>query len=286
MFEKILINFLETKRKYIQNFKPPNIIAEIIPTEVTDLFPIDKQILAKIHQFVSNNPIYFKRTNILINNINFISYEGDVNDFFLSSKKYDTNYQPFYPTWMLSAFLLCLKAKELGFTEIIDIGAGDGRISYCGSLLNLRSIGIELDSSLSELQNDLCKKTNINFEIVNGDASTFDFAKLNLSKPLFFVSGLPEMGEMFVDNLINTTLKNNFLSFGVVFLGSINNKRKFVKDDTLYGWGEIIKRNNLKIIKEINLPTHWTNDNNSESKYLITKKLVNNSKSVGYCIFS
>jgi hypothetical protein len=286
MFEKILINFLETKRKYIQNFKPANIIAEIIPTEVTDLFPIDKQILAKLHQFVSNNPIYFKRTNILINNINFISYEGDVNDFFLSSKKYDTNYQPFYPTWMLSAFLLCLKAKELGFTEIIDIGAGDGRISYCGSLLNLRSIGIELDSSLSELQNDLCKKTNINFEIVNGDASTFDFAKLNLSKPLFFVSGLPEMGEMFVDNLINTTLKNNFLSFGVVFLGSINNKRKFVKDDTLYGWGEIIKRNNLKIIKEINLPTHWTNDNNSESKYLITKKLVNNSKSVGYCIFS
>jgi hypothetical protein len=286
MFEKILINFLETKRKYIQNFKPANIIAEIIPTEVTDLFPIDKQILANLHQFVSNNPIYFKRTNILINNINFISYEGDVNDFFLSSKKYDTNYQPFYPTWMLSAFLLCLKAKELGFTEIIDIGAGDGRISYCGSLLNLRSIGIELDSSLSELQNDLCKKTNINFEIVNGDASTFDFAKLNLSKPLFFVSGLPEMGEMFVDNLINTTLKNNFLSFGVVFLGSINNKRKFVKDDTLYGWGEIIKRNNLKIIKEINLPTHWTNDNNSESKYLITKKLVNNSKSVGYCIFS
>jgi len=273
MFEKILINFLETKRKYIQDFKPPNIIAEIIPTEVTNLFPIDKLILAKLHQFVSNNPIYFKKTNILINNINFISYEGDVNDFYLSSKKYDTNYQPFYPTWMLSAFLLCLKAKELGFTEIIDIGAGDGRISYCGSLLYLRSIGIELDSSLSELQNDLCKKTNINFEIVNRDASTFDFAKLNLSKPLFFVSGLPEMGEMFVDNLINTTLKNNFLSFGVVFLGSINNKRKFVKDDTLYGWGEIIKRNNLKIIKEINLPTHWTNDNNSESKYLITKKI-------------
>jgi len=273
MFEKILISFLETKRKYIQNFKPPNIIAEIIPTEVTNLFPIDKLILAKLHQFVSNNPIYFKKTNILINNINFISYEGDVNDFYLSSKKYDTNYQPFYPTWMLSAFLLCLKAKELGFTEIIDIGAGDGRISYCGSLLYLRSIGIELDSSLSELQNDLCKKTNINFEIVNRDASTFDFAKLNLSKPLFFVSGLPEMGEMFVDNLINTTLKNNFLSFGVVFLGSINNKRKFVKDDTLYGWGEIIKKNNLKIIKEINLPTHWTNDNNSESKYLITKKI-------------
>src|SRR5215210_1628863 len=245
MFEKILTNFLETKRKYIQNFKPANIIAEIIPTEVTDLFPMDKQILAKLHQFVSNNPIYFKRTNILINNINFISYEGDVNDFFLSSKKYDTNYQPFYPTWMLSAFLLCLKAKELGFTEIIDIGAGDGRIPYCGSLLNLRSVGIELDTNLTDLQLDLCKKTDIKYEIINDDASSFDFDKLNLSKPIFFISGLPEMGEMFVNNVIKKTVRNKFESFGIVFLGSTF-KRKFASDVANYGWGEIIKKNNLK----------------------------------------
>ena len=25
-----------------------------------------------------------------------------------------------------------------------------------------------------------------------------------------------------------------------------------------YGWGEIIKKNNLKIIEELSLPTHWT----------------------------
>ncbi|MGZ5511035.1 MAG: hypothetical protein ACXWFC_11280, partial [Nitrososphaeraceae archaeon] len=185
MFEKILNNFLESKREYIQNFKPTSIIAEIIPTEVSDFFPIDKQILAKLHQFVSNNPIYFKKTHISIKNVDFISYEGDVNEFYLSSKKYDTNYQPFYPTWMLSAFLLCLKSKELGFTELIDIGAGDGRIPYCGSLLDLRSIGIELDTNLTELQSELCKKTNIKYEIINDDASTFDFAKPNLSKPIF-----------------------------------------------------------------------------------------------------
>ena len=270
MFAKILDNFLETKRVYIKNFKPRNIIAEILPYEFSDYFPIDKQILLKLHQFLSNNPIYFKKTNITINNLNFVSYEGDVNEFYLSSKKYDTNYQPFYPTWMLSAYLLCLKSKQLGFTELIDIGAGDGRIAYCGSLLNSRSIGIELDTNLTELQNNLCKKTNINFEIVNDDASSFDFAKLQLAKPIFFVSGLPEMGEMFVDNLIQTTMQNSLLSFGIVFLGSTY-QRKFVKDNTLYGWGEIIKKNSLKIIQEINLPTHWTNDNNSESKYLITK---------------
>jgi hypothetical protein len=269
MFEKFLNNFLEAKRDYIQNFKPTNIIAEILPNEVSDLFPIDKQILLKLHQFISHNPIYFKNTNISINNRNFISYEGDVNEFYLSSKKYDTNYQPFYPTWMLSAFLLSLKSKELGFTELIDIGAGDGRIPYCGSLLNLRSIGIELDTSLTELQIDICKKTEIKYEIINDDASSFNFAKLDLAKPIFFVSGLPEMGEMFVDNVIQITIQNKFESFGIVFLGSTF-RRKFARDVSYYGWGDIIKKNNLKIIEEINLPTHWTNDNNTETKYLIT----------------
>ena len=55
---------------------------------------------------------------------------------------------------MLSAFLLSLKSKQLGFSELIDIGAGDGRIPYCGSLLNLRSFGIELDANLTELQGE------------------------------------------------------------------------------------------------------------------------------------
>jgi len=269
MFEKILKNFLETKREYIQNFKPTSIIAEILPTEVSNLFPIDKQILTKLHQFVSNNPIYFKKTNISLNNLDFISYEGDVNEFYLSSKKYDTNYQPFYPTWMLSAFLLCLKAKELGFTELIDIGAGDGRIPYCGSLLNLRSIGIELDTSLTDLQSNICKKTNIKIDIINDDASIYNFAKLELSKPIFFISGLPEMGEMFVDNVIQTTIQNKIKSFGIVFLGSTFT-RKFAHDVRDYGWGKIIEMNNLKIINEIELPTHWTNNNNTETKYLIT----------------
>ena len=271
MFQNILNNFLDSKRQYIQDFKPTNIISEILPNEFSDFFPIDKQILGKLHQIVSNNPIYFKKTNISIKNFDFTAYEGDVNEFYLSNKKYDTNYQPFYPTWMLSAFLLCLKSKELGFTELIDIGAGDGRIPYCSSLLNLRSIGIELDTNLIELQSELCKKTDIKYEIINDDASTFDFGNLHFSNPIFFVSGLPEMGEMFVDNLMQTTIKNKFESFSIVFLGSTF-KRKFASDVNNYGWGEMMKKNNLKIIEEISLPTHWTNDNNSETKYLITKK--------------
>ena len=121
------------------------------------------------------------------------------------------------------------------------------------------------------MQINTCKKTDIKYEIINDDASNFDFAKLHFSNPIFFVSGLPEMGEMFVDNVMKTTVQNKFDSFGIVFLGSTF-KRKFASYVTCYGWGEIIKKNNLKILEEINLPTHWTNDNNSETKYLITKR--------------
>jgi hypothetical protein len=272
MFERILNNFVKTKREYIQNFKPQNIIAEILPNEISDFFPIDKNLLMKLHQFVSNNPIYFKKANILINNLNFMSYEGDVNEFYLNSKKYDTNYQPFYPTWLLSAFLICLKVKDLGFTELVDIGAGDGRIPYCAKLLRLRSVGIELDTTLTELQNGLCKITDVEFKIINDDASTYDFSKLELSKPIFLISALAEMGEMFIDNIIQTILKNKFESAGVILLGSTIT-RKFVTDLTFYGWRKEIKKYNLQIIDEINLPTHWTNDNNTETKYLITQLL-------------
>ena len=272
MFERILNNFIKTKREYIQNIKPQNIIAEILPSEISDFFPIDKNLLMKLHQFVSNNPIYFKKTNILINNLNFTSYEGDVNEFYLNSKKYDTNYQPFFPTWLFSAFLLCLKVKDLGFTELVDIGAGDGRIPYCAKLLRLRSVGIELDQTLTKLQNDLCEITDVKFKIINDDASSYDFSKLELSKPIFLISGLAEMGEMFIDNIIQTILQNKFESAGIILLGSTT-IRKFASDLTIYGWGRVIKKYNLQIIYEISLPTHWTNDNNTETKYLITQLL-------------
>ena len=46
---------------------------------------------------------------------------------------------------------------------------------------------------------------------MNDDASTYDFGKLGITlNPIFFVSGLPEMGEMFIDNLMQTTMQNKF----------------------------------------------------------------------------
>ncbi len=270
MFNRMVRNLAEIRKEFFRLYKPNNIITEILPNETSSIFPIDQKTILKLHEFANCNSIYFKKLNIQINNLDYTSYEGDVNEYYLSAKKYDTNYQPFYPTWILSAFLLALKSKEFEFKEIIDIGAGDGRLPYCGALLQLRSIGIELDTNLTDLQKAIAKKTKIDFEILNTDAAEFDFSALSLTKPIFFVSGLPEMGEMLLENLIEKTKQSNFDSIGIVLLGNTV-KRRFMSESTEYGWGKLLEKYNLKVVDEFDLPTHWTNDTTTLTKYLITQ---------------
>jgi hypothetical protein len=264
----MLENLVKSKNIYFNKYNPGSIISEILPTSHSKNFPINTTVLEKLHQFANNNSIYLKNTPVYIDNTEFISYEGDVNTFYLSAKKYDTSYQPFYPTWILSSFLLseCLRLNYKGCKEIIDIGSGDGRIPYCGSLVGLRSIGLEIDQSLTDLQKFISNKTNVVFEIINADATTYDFVKLKLCYPCFIISALPEMGEMFIENIMNRIKENSIKSFLIVFLGSLV-KRKFLNNN-YFGWGDIIEKYNLKILHSINLPTHWTNKNIYETKYL------------------
>ncbi|MFB5598810.1 MAG: hypothetical protein ACE5SW_01095 [Nitrososphaeraceae archaeon] len=272
MFRIILENLIKSKNIYFDQINPKSIISEIIPISYSKKFPINTLMLGKLHQFTNNNSIYFKKTCVSIDNTGFISYEGDVNNFYLNAKKYDTSYQPFYPTWILSSLLLCewLRSDQTCSNEIIDIGSGDGRIPYCGSLLGIRSIGLEIDSSLIDLQKFISKKTNINFEIINADATTYDFSNLELYRPCFVISALPEMGEMFIENIMKRIKENKIKSYLIVLLGSLV-KRKFSNNNDYFGWGDIIENNNLTIIHSINLPTHWTNHNAHDTKYLIVK---------------
>lgn len=271
MFEKILINFLETKREYIQNFKPTNIIAEIIPTARTNLFPIDKQILTKLHQFVSDNPIYFKKANISINTEDFISYEGDVNEFYLSSKKYDTNYQPFYPTWMISSYLLALATTEMGFTDLIDIGSGDGRLNYCAQLLGLRSISVEIDTNLCSLQEEIKRRANVIYELIQENANCIDLTKLKLSHPMIFISAQPELGEMLANALMKQipSISNRCSFVGVNLMGT-SQPRIYDRDHSLFGWGRFINDYKLSLLQVMTLPTTWTVDQDSDTPYLFT----------------
>jgi hypothetical protein len=249
-------------------------ICEALPLCYSARFPIEERVLAKLHDFAKNNSIYFASDDMILCGIPCRSYDGDINDHWLDSKKYDTNYQPFYPTWILSAYALTLEAKRLGFKEIVDIGSGDGRIAYCGKLLGMRSVGIEIDSGLVELQRQISSSTGVKFEIKCHDACTFDYYSLELSKPIFFVSGLPESGEMLAMALI-TMLdnENEGGSYGIRdvagfnFMGSHMMKR-FSSDITKWGWGRIIERFNLDVIECLTLPSHWTNDLPIDTAYV------------------
>ena len=124
-------------------------------------------------------------------------YEGDINDYWLNSIKHGSSCQPFYPTWIMSAFIMSQIAKELSYSELVDIGSGDGRIAYCGNILGLNSHSIEIDDVLVELQKTISASTSQYFNPVCNDALEFDYSTLNLKKPVFLSEVLPKWGETF-----------------------------------------------------------------------------------------
>src|ERR671913_1676200 len=159
-----------------------SLLSEVIPLSYSESLPIRKDVLQSLHKFVLANSIYVSSHDARISGTPCRIYEGDINNYWLSSKKYDTSYQPFYPTWMLSAFTLALEAKLLGFDQLIDVGSGDGRIAYCASLLGMESYGIEIDDKLVELQDAVSYNTGIKYNAIRADATRFDYGSLHLSK--------------------------------------------------------------------------------------------------------
>jgi hypothetical protein len=220
---------------------------------------------------VNCNPIYVESEDIHLFDIPCRAYLGDINDYWLDSKKYDANYQPFYPTWMLSAYALALGAKLLGFKDIVDIGSGDGRIAYCGRLLGLRSVGIEIDSKLTVLQKAISALADVEYEIHQADATKFAYDSLHLSRPMFFISGLPEWGDMLASSAIPRIMQVFELRecSGFNFMGS-HIMNEYSRDKTGWGWGKIIEMYHLKIKKCITLPTCWTNDQKIDTPYVFT----------------
>src|ERR671938_1173113 len=171
-------SIVKLKNEFIKIHKPRSVVYEIIPLSYSHMLPIENRILSRLNKFAEMNSIYYRSTDINLLDIPCRSYEGDINDYWLSSKKYDANYQPFYPTWILSAYALSLYAKRLGFNEAVDIGSGDGRIAYCGKLLGMKSIGIEIDSDLVSLQQKISNSTGVDYKVINDDATMIDYSVL------------------------------------------------------------------------------------------------------------
>ncbi len=249
-----------------------SLLSEVIPLYYSKSLPIGNDVLQSLHKFVLANSIYVNSYEAAISGISCRIYEGDINNYWLSSKKYDTSYQPFYPTWMLSAFTLALESSSFGFDQLVDVGSGDGRIAYCASLLGMESYGIEIDYDLVALQKAISSSTGVAYHAIRADATRFDYDSLDLSKPIFFISGLPEMGEMLANSVIQQVLSVDKIKHnaGFNFMGS-HVMKPLTRDRTNWGWGNVIASFGLELIRTISLPTLWTTDQVLDTAYVYTR---------------
>jgi len=266
-------NLCSLKKEFAKNYHGTSHIQEFIIDDASEKFPIDNDDLKSLHLFAQKNPIYYNSYTEQILGISCTIYEGDINQYWLNSIKHGSSCQPFYPTWIMSAYVMAKTAKDLNFQELIDIGSGDGRIAYCGKILGMNSHGIEIDDVLVDLQKNVADMTNIDFDPICDDALDFDYSKLNLQQPVFFIGGLPQMG----GDVLATSIIEKINSFeniknktGIVFAGS-HSKRKLSGNQKSGGWSSLIDDHQLKEVMTISLPTVWTFDQEIDTPYIFTE---------------
>ena len=258
MIEDISKNLVNLKQEFRRTYSGTSHIQEIIPLSKSDDFPIDQNELDALHLFVRNNPIYYNSYQEKINQTECMVYEGDINKFWLNSISHGSSYQPFSPTWMLTAYIITSIAKTLNYKEVLDIGSGDGRIAYCAKILGLDAHAIEIDDMLVELQESICKTTKVNFNPVCADAVKFDYQNLNLEKPAFFIGGLAQMGGEMLANSILTNLDSELKQKTCMVLTGSYSEKYSLNDRKDGGWSSLIEKNNLKVIQSAVLPTVWS----------------------------
>jgi 16S rRNA A1518/A1519 N6-dimethyltransferase RsmA/KsgA/DIM1 with predicted DNA glycosylase/AP lyase activity len=172
---------------------------------------------------------------------------------------------------MLSAYALALESKNNGFLELVDIGSGDGRIAFCGEVVGLHSNSIEIDESLCSLQENILQNMVVGFSIINEDATKIDYKTIKLVKPVFFIGGLPENGELLAESIIKNILKLPKLEKNSCFaLTGTHAERTSAKNQSDFGWGVTTKKFNLKIIDILDLPTYWTMEQSFNTPYIFT----------------
>ena len=273
MLDSLVQNLVKIKQDFAKNYTGSAHIQEIIPSQVSNSFPIDENHLKQLHTFAEKNPIYFNSFEEIISGVSCIVYEGDINDYWLNSIKHGSSCQPFYPTWIMSAYVMASIAKELGYSELVDIGSGDGRIAFCGKILGFNSYSIEIDDVLVELQDTISTQTNQNFNPKCADALEFDYSELNLKTPVFFIGGLPQMGgDLLAASIIEkiNSIANLKTSTGVVFAGT-HTQRQLSGNLSNGGWSTLIEKHQLNVIDTVSLPTVWTFDQLVETPYIFTK---------------
>jgi hypothetical protein len=265
-------NVCKLKQEYVKIYKGNSHTTEILPNYSHEFIQIEDNYLRLLYKFLESNPIYSNQIYEKILDHKYTIFEGDLNNFWIDSIKHDASYAPFYPTWLLSAWSLAFKTKNLGFEQIIDIGSGDGRIAYCGKVLGLDSISIEIDENLVKMQEDIVVKTGINFNPICSDATIYDFKKIPSKKSIFVIGGVPEIGEVLAESVIKNVLELTHISNSAFVLTGSHSHRESSRDTTHFGWGPTIRKFHLNITSTMSLPTYWTMDQKFETPYIFTKK--------------
>ena len=123
MLDALVKNLVLVKHEFAKNYTGSAHIQEVIPVSASTQFPIDTNHLEALHDFAQKNPIYFNSFEEKIAGTTCVVYEGDINEYWLNSIKHGSSCQPFYPTWIMSAYVMSLVAKKLGYKELVDIGS-------------------------------------------------------------------------------------------------------------------------------------------------------------------
>ena len=273
MYDDLVKNLVSTKQIFAKNYSGNAHIQEVIPSSVSNKFDMDTNELISLHDFALKNPIYFNHFEEKMDGILCTVYEGDINEYWLNSIKHGSSCQPFYPTWIMSAFVMASIAKDLGYLELVDIGSGDGRIAFCGNVIGMKSHSIEIDDILVDLQKIISTSTDQNFNPICHDALEFDYSTLNLKKPIFFIGGLAQMGgDVLATSIIDkiNSIENLRKDTAIVFAGT-NTKRQLSGNLENGGWSTLIEKHNLKVIDTVSLPTIWTFDQDVETPYIFTE---------------
>ena len=274
MNETLVEAIVRLKTEFMKRNEGGSHIQEIMPT-LPESLSIDEHELEMLHKFAESNSIYSDSYEMNILDTVCKVYQGDVNNYWLDSIKHDTSYAPFYPIWILSAYALVLESKNLGVKQIIDIGSGDGRIAYCAKVTGLQSYGIEIDENLVSLEKKIVLSTKIDFKPMMADATQFDYTSIELSQPIFFISGLPEVGEMLANNVISRIISIPDLKVSPIFVFTGSHvMRKDSRDKSKWGWGQVIDHFKLDVIKTITLPTYWTLDQPIDTPFIFTKSMI------------
>ena len=264
-------NLVHLKKEFVSVYRGSSQIQEVLPASTSDLFPIESRDLALLHKFAEENPIYYNSYEQVIGSTPCVVYEGDINRYWLNSIQHDSSHAPFSPTWILSAYLCAMSARELGYTELVDVGSGDGRTAFCASILGMTSHSIEIDDVLVDLQRRLCGI--VDFHTYCSDSDRFDYLQLNLTHPVFFIGGLAQMGGTSLAsavlgqiNPVPDLQKNS----GWVFAGTVS--KKYAADPRgEFGWGTLLEENGLKSVRTVMLPTAWTFDQLDDTSYVFAQ---------------